>query len=289
MIFSIKKAVLPVFIIITGLSVLLCGCNLSGPAIIYPEEEHGWHVKADNNYTDDEWKEIEKTLKDMEGFGITLPERFSTLEDAQHIVQQRTKLENKNSFEGPVTIAMYPVFDYGSRPLSGKQNGLSAIINQPDQQVIYFQIGNDDEFKAALALLQTNLKGVKEFVLILAGHGNAEWLDWGYGSDPVRFDKTDYEDKELCDLLHSLPIKLAIFHSCEAGEGGTLKENQANRLAKHIRMDIGGEVIAPLFDVYSIICIFDKDNNISDIIYRASSSDLLGSAGTYRTKGTYKP
>jgi hypothetical protein len=292
MIFSVKKAVLPVFIIITGLSVLFCGCDLTAsPAVYYIEEHDRWYVKEDNNYSEEKWQECQDVLNKLSEFGITLPERFSTLQDAQYIAEQRANLKDGNiSRDRPVTVTMYPFFDYGSRPLSARQNGLSEIINrpEPEQQVLYFQIGNDDDFKEALRLLKDNLPAEKKFVLILAGHGNEEWLDWDYGPVSVRLDPTDYEDPKLINLLRSLPIELAVFHSCAAGKGGAGKKNQANRLAEHIR--IGGKVIAPLSEVYGIVCVFDSGNNIKDIKYNTlnSKSELTESAkGAYYAAGKY--
>jgi len=289
-IFSIaksKKAVLPVFIIITGLSVLFCGCDLSPPPANPIEDYDRWYLKKDNNYSDEEWQRCLVAMDALKEFGITIPERFLTLEDAEYIVKQRSNLENGSiSATKPVTIAMYPVYDYGARPLSAKYNGLTQIINQPDQQVLYFQIGNDNGFKAALKYLKDNLpQDVNKLVLILTGHGNVQWLRWYAGdSSSFTFDPSDYNDEALTSLLHSLPIKLAIFHSCAAGEGGAGNENQANRLAGHIRSS--GKVIAPVSTVMSIICSFDSGNNIDDVRYDDGTSTA---AVPYYVNGTYAP
>jgi hypothetical protein len=170
-------------------------------------------------------------------------------------------------------------------------NSSFTLINRPDQQIIYFEISKDDDLKDALKLLKDNLPANKEIVLILAGHGDKDWLFWNTGNPDCKLDPSDYEDKNFMVLFHDLPLKLVIFDSCSSGKGGAGKPNQVNRLAEHIRKDIGGSVIGPQFDVGGMVCTFDPQNNITDVKYTTdlASGSLVYTDAAYRAPGQYKP
>ena len=136
--------------------VILCigitGCYFSSNDSDF-EERDRWYIREENNYSDAEWQECLDTLADLSSLGITRPGRFKTLQDAMYIVEQRNNLENKIiAAARPVTIVMHPFFDYNN-VFSGKKTDLSTIINRLDQQVLFFQIGNDADLIAALTLL----------------------------------------------------------------------------------------------------------------------------------------
>ncbi|GHV41049.1 hypothetical protein AGMMS49546_16150 [Spirochaetia bacterium] len=251
---------------------------INGVRINEPGNSPQWYEEGGSDYSPEEWQECVAVLEQLSLMGITKPERFNSLQEAKYITEQRFYLANRTIDSAkPLTVAMYPRFD-NSGAFLGKRNSLAGIITHQRQQLLYFEITGDAAFKSALRLLKDNLPAGKELVLIIAGHGNDEFLLWDNGTIDYFLDPTDYADTELTGLLHSLNISLVFFESCQAGFGGSAGQNQANRFAEHIRA--GGKVIAPTIDVYKETYTFGADDRIQDIIYNKGEPGI-----TYKADG----
>jgi hypothetical protein len=248
-----------------------------------------WYIADENDYSPEEWQDCLNTLERLSLLGITLPERFRSLRDAKYIAEQRNKLANKAIIaDKPVTIVMYPYYDT-TGAFSGRWNSLVSIMAREKQQMLYFEIGGDTDLKAALRLLKDNLPAEQRLTLILAGHGTNNVLRWGSGSSSFYLDPTDYTDQEFINLLRGLHIELAIFESCSAGEGGATEQNQANRLAAHVR--VGGRIIAPLVDALGVTYTFGKNDFIQDARYSAWTTNPSGQSDNiaYYADGLFVP
>jgi hypothetical protein len=272
---------------ITGLILplaLLAGLSSCYNALTVSEYETDyvhWYIQSENSYTPSEWQECLTTLEQLTSLGITFPERFKSLADAKHIVEQLVKL-NTGAIDPvkPVTVALYPEYDWNG-VFTIKYNSLTNIINHPGQQLLYFEIGSDLELKATLRLLKEKLPANQKLAVIIAGHGDRYLLQWGGTLMADCLDPSDYQDRAFTDLLHSLNISIAVFESCEAGKGGSKEQNQANRLAEHIRT--GGKVIAPLVDVNRETYLFSADGGIEDALYNTGDPAIV-----YRAAGKLK-
>ena len=119
--------------------------------------------------------------------------------------------------------------------------------------------------------------------MILAGHGDADFLLWDDKSNDTKLDPTDYENPAFYNLLRNLSIELVIFESCEAGAGGTNGKNQANRMAEHILA--GSTVIAPFGYVYSESYKFDSSNSINNVVFFTRDSASGSANAAYYVNG----
>jgi hypothetical protein len=250
-----------------------------------------WYVADENNYSPEEWQECLAVIEQLSSLGISLPERFKSLQDAKYVIEQRHKLANKAiAVNKPVTIVIHSYYDTMGA-FSGKRNSLASIITHKQQQLLYFEIGSDADLKAALRLLKSNLPAKQELTLILAGHGDKDYLYWNWSTGSTLFylDPTDYTDQEFINLLHGLYIKLAVFESCSAGQGGEMEQNQANRLAAHVR--VGSRVIAPLVDALGATYTFDSSDSIQNVKYSAWTTNPSGDPGNiaYSAYGQFVP
>ncbi|MDR1997460.1 MAG: hypothetical protein LBQ83_03970 [Candidatus Margulisbacteria bacterium] len=253
--------------------------------VVAPEEPvddgPSWYSEKYNDYSPEEWQACLETQAQLLKFGITSWNRFQTHSAAQRIVNLRQNLEQHQlDLAKPLTVMLYPEYD-ANGAFSGKFNSLKGILDKANQQLLFFEVRNDTECKAALRLLRDNLPAGQELVLILGGHGQQNNLTWSIPRSIIELDPTDYTDPEFIQLVQALNIKLVVFESCKAGLGSDSEANQANRFAELIR--VGGQVIAPLISVYRETYVYDADEKIIDVIYDAGAAGI-----TYRVGGKYQ-
>jgi hypothetical protein len=256
--------------------------NLDDIIIIEEDiDEDAWYAENNDVYSPEELQACRKTKAQLAALGIKSLNRFKTLSEAQYIVKQRQRLEN-NALDSskPITIALYPAYDHNGA-FSWKHNSLGSIIAKANQQVLFFEVRNDTECKAALRLLTDKLPANQKLVLLLNGHGAQDTLTWSLPRSVVTLDFDDYSDPEFVNLVRGLNIELAVFESCEAGLGSDAEANQANRFAELIR--VGSQVIAPLISIYRAAYVYDNSEKIIDVIYDRGESGI-----TYRVAGKYK-
>jgi hypothetical protein len=247
----------------------------------YIDEQDAWYAENSGAYSPEELLACQETKAQLAALGIRSLNRFKTLSEAQYIVKQRQRLEN-NALDSskPITIALYPEHDYNGA-FSWKHNSLGSIIAKASQQVLFFEVRNDTECKAALRLLADKLPVDQKLALLLNGHGTRDSLTWSLPRSVVTLDFADYADPEFRQLVQALNIELAVFESCKAGLGSDAEANQANRFAELIR--VGGQVIAPLISIYKTTYVYDSAEKIIDVIYDDGEAGI-----TYRAGGKYK-
>jgi hypothetical protein len=244
------------------------------------DDSPSWYSEKHNDYSPEEWQICWETQAQLRKLNITSWNRFQTLNEAQRIVNFRQKLEwNSLDLSKPITVMLYPEYD-GNGAFSWKWNSLKGILAKDNQQLLFFEIRNDTECKAALRLLKDKLPVAQELVLIMGGHGTRDYLTWSIPRSIIELDPTDYTDPEFRQLVQALNIKLVVFESCKAGQGSDAKANQANRFAELIR--VGGQAIAPLISVYKETYVYDDTEKIIDVIYDNGEAGI-----TYRANGKF--
>ncbi|GBR73480.1 hypothetical protein NO1_0855 [Candidatus Termititenax aidoneus] len=245
------------------------------------DDETAWYAENSEVYSPEELQICRETKAQLAALGINSLNRFKTLSEAQYIVRQRQRLGN-NALDSskPITVVLYAEHDPNGA-FSWKWNSLGPILAKANQQVLFFEVRNDTECKAALRLLNDKLPVGQELVLILGGHGQQDYLTWSMPRSVIELDPLDYTDPGFKQLVQTLNIKLAIFESCKAGLGSGAEANQANRLAELIR--IGGQVIAPLISIYRAAYVYDDAEKIIDVVYDRGEAGI-----TYRAEGKYR-
>ncbi|MDR1322899.1 MAG: hypothetical protein LBK68_00505 [Candidatus Margulisbacteria bacterium] len=171
--------------------------------------------------------------KELEAIGIKNSAlRFKNDAIAQHIIEQRAKLENKQiDSTKPVTVIFYAQADYN---YALTQNSFAEMITH-NNQVLFFSISSDQDLQKYLKLLTENLPQGKEITFIIGGHGTHNKTYFGTSGiySGHTLDPSDYTKLGFKNAWHNLnahnPIRFFCLEACSNGQG---KENQATRLAK---------------------------------------------------------
>jgi hypothetical protein len=220
----------------------------------------------------------------------TVWQRIVTIEDAEHIIEQRTALETKKLAysDRPLVVMFMPVFD-GNGAFAAA-NGISSIIGKGNR-LLYFEVNTENDFYSYLKLLQNNLPRRQKIIMIIGGHGTPDSTRFGLNYDFIDFynerrdaisyypadeestlDFTDYvDDAKQLEPLHRLNIEKVFFKSCGTGQG---KDNQAKRFAGFLPENV--LVTAPVEDSQLEDFLYDLKGCIVGIRYNVLAYTIRG-------------
>jgi hypothetical protein len=243
-------------------------------------------IKAECPEMLDCYRGVKNKLFDMDI--SSWPSRIRTFEEAGMLIKYRENLQQRNiNTQKPVTVILYPEHDHNT---AFKGNDISKILANGNQ-VLLFEISDDEEMIKALAELVDNLPKGQKITLILGGHGDGTTLE--YKNIVMKNEEkdlnyylnaSDFANPRFTNLLHLLNIDKVIFESCSAGKNGssddgTATPNLADLFSEHVRPDC--LIFAPDRDVHPPKYMFNKDGSINRPIY-GNREDY-----TYRTEGKY--
>jgi hypothetical protein len=174
-------------------------------------------------------KDYKKLKKQLEALNITYVESLGTYGLAQHFIEQRKKLEQKQlDPQKSIIIILQAKDDHNSvfaRPRLSKI--YSELIKK--NQVLFFEIDTLLDLDAALLLITQNIPVEQKKTLIINAHGLREEVYFGQDSlTPILLDDVYGEIFERMNI-----IKL-ILNSCYTGEGKSNEPNIANVFGVYI-------------------------------------------------------
>lgn len=201
--------------------------------------------------------------------------RIKTLQNAQHLIAMRKKLQNKTlDLKKPILVMIYsrPDVKIADRFID---NSLTEIIARGNQ-VLFFEVGNIIELHQALSLVAEEIPKTKEINLLIAGHGNPESVrlasDKEKEKDGNSIYSQDFDKPLFANLFHQLNINKVFFESCLIGAGGKAKSNLANRLAAELRKT--SRVYAPMNSFTRCSYSFQADGILDNVIYHKDISPV---------------